>query len=103
MTSAISRDLPALERDAKKAMELAIAKNDLIKLKESSKGLMVEKEKEIFEKAIERMSALGGDAAMQGKTEKAAPTTGPSINLSNTVLHQDFRIVGSGWEDCSER
>ena len=55
MKSAISGDPPALEGEAKKAMELTNAKKKLIKLEESFKALMLEKEKEV----IEKISALG--------------------------------------------
>ena len=74
--SAISGDPAALEGDAKKAMELTIAKKELIKMEESFKALILDKEKEI-EKVIEKISALVGDATKQLKTGKAAPKTGP--------------------------
>ena len=93
MKSAISGDPPALEGDAKKAMELSNAKKELIQMEESFKALMLEKEKEI-EKAMQKISALGGDAAKKGESKKVAPKTGPQINLTNSVLRRDFRIVG---------
>ena len=43
MKSAISRDLSALEGDAKKAMELTNAEKELIKIEESFKALNVRK------------------------------------------------------------
>ena len=70
-------------------MELA---NELIKMEESFRALMSEKENGIKE-AIKKISTLRSDAAKQRKTEKAAPKTRPQINLNNSVLRQDF-IVG---------
>ena len=74
-------------------MELTNAKKELIKMEESFKELMSEKEKEI-EKVVEKISGLGADATRQGETGKAASKTEPQINLSNSVLRPDFRIVG---------
>ena len=93
MKSAISGGPPALEGDTKKAMELTNAKKELIKMEETFKALMLEKEK-ANENVIEKINALGDDATKQGETETAAPKTGPQINLSNSVLRRDFRIVG---------
>ena len=58
MKSAISGGSPALEGEAKKAVELTNAKKELIKIEESFKALMLEEEKEI-EKVIEKINALG--------------------------------------------
>ena len=76
MKSAISGGPPALEGDAKKAVELTNAKKELIKMEESFKALMLEEEKEI-EKVIEKINALGVMLPSRGKLKKQLPKQDP--------------------------